>query len=60
MPMRIIWEREYVLTELQLPQLIANYKAKSAEALSMKFLFIWLLGDICNLSGPLPPTTPLG
>ncbi|KAH6630376.1 PQ loop repeat-domain-containing protein [Chaetomium sp. MPI-SDFR-AT-0129] len=38
---------------LLLPQLIANYKAKSAEALSMKFLFIWLLGDICNLSGAL-------
>lgn len=39
------------LTVLQLPQLITNYKAKSAEALSMKFLLIWLLGDIANLSG---------
>ncbi|KAK0628545.1 PQ-loop-domain-containing protein [Bombardia bombarda] len=38
---------------LLLPQLIANYKAKSADALSMKFLFIWLLGDIANLSGAL-------
>ncbi|KAM7188149.1 PQ-loop domain containing protein [Rhypophila sp. PSN 637] len=38
---------------LLLPQLIANYKAKSAEALSMKFLFIWLMGDIANLSGAL-------
>ncbi|KAK4229893.1 putative vacuolar amino acid transporter YPQ1 [Podospora fimiseda] len=38
---------------LLLPQLIANYKAKSADALSMKFLLIWLLGDIANLSGAL-------
>ncbi|KAK4041739.1 putative vacuolar amino acid transporter YPQ1 [Parachaetomium inaequale] len=38
---------------LLLPQLITNYKAKSADALSMKFLLIWLLGDICNLSGAL-------
>ncbi|KAK3994965.1 putative vacuolar amino acid transporter YPQ1 [Cladorrhinum sp. PSN332] len=38
---------------LLLPQLITNYKAKSADALSMKFLLIWLLGDIANLSGAL-------
>ncbi|KAK4192553.1 PQ loop repeat-domain-containing protein [Podospora australis] len=38
---------------LLLPQLITNYKSKSADALSMKFLFIWLLGDISNLSGAL-------
>ncbi|KAK0718902.1 PQ loop repeat-domain-containing protein [Apiosordaria backusii] len=36
---------------LLLPQLITNYKSKSADALSMKFLLIWLLGDISNLSG---------
>ncbi|KAK3365171.1 PQ loop repeat-domain-containing protein [Lasiosphaeria ovina] len=36
---------------LLLPQLIANYKAKSADALSMKFLVIWLLGDLSNLLG---------
>ncbi|KAK1833114.1 putative vacuolar amino acid transporter YPQ1 [Podospora conica] len=46
---------------LLLPQLITNYKTKSADALSMKFLFIWLLGDIANLSGALwtklAPTT---
>lgn len=35
----------------QLPQLIANYKAQSADALSMGFLVIWLLGDITNLAG---------
>lgn len=38
---------------LLLPQLITNYKSQSADALSMKFLFIWLLGDIANLSGAL-------
>ncbi|KAK0729917.1 PQ loop repeat-domain-containing protein [Lasiosphaeris hirsuta] len=46
---------------LLLPQLIANYKAKSADALSMKFLFIWLMGDVANLFGALwtqlAPTT---
>jgi hypothetical protein len=34
-----------------MPQLIANYKAKSADGLSMGFLFIWLLGDVANLLG---------
>ncbi|KAK3393191.1 PQ loop repeat-domain-containing protein [Podospora didyma] len=38
---------------LLLPQLIANYKAKSGDALSMKFLIIWLVGDIANLFGAL-------
>jgi len=42
-----------VLTLLapQLPQLITNYKAQSADGLSMAFLFVWLLGDMTNLSG---------
>ncbi|KAG6039450.1 hypothetical protein E4U41_002535 [Claviceps citrina] len=38
---------------LLLPQLIANYKAKSADGLSMAFLIVWLLGDVCNLVGAL-------
>ncbi|EGS22916.1 uncharacterized protein CTHT_0013940 [Thermochaetoides thermophila DSM 1495] len=38
---------------LLLPQLITNYKTKSADALSMKFLLIWLAGDVANLSGAL-------
>ncbi len=38
----------------QLPQLITNYRAKSADALSMKFLLIWLTGDVANLSGSCP------
>lgn len=37
--------------DLQLPQLIANYKAKSADGLSMAFLIVWLLGDTCNFIG---------
>ncbi|CAJ2504366.1 Uu.00g117600.m01.CDS01 [Anthostomella pinea] len=38
---------------LLLPQLITNYKAKSAEGLSMGFLAIWLFGDVANLCGAL-------
>ncbi|KAI8966088.1 PQ-loop-domain-containing protein [Daldinia sp. FL1419] len=38
---------------LLLPQLITNYKAKSAEGLSMIFLAVWLFGDLANLSGAL-------
>ncbi|KAI0192784.1 PQ-loop-domain-containing protein [Astrocystis sublimbata] len=38
---------------LLIPQLIANYKAKSAEGLSMGFLAIWLFGDVTNLGGAL-------
>ncbi|KAK2598940.1 hypothetical protein QQS21_005618 [Conoideocrella luteorostrata] len=36
---------------LLLPQLIANYKAKNADGLSMAFLVVWLLGDVSNLVG---------
>ncbi|KAI0487307.1 PQ loop repeat-domain-containing protein [Xylaria cf. heliscus] len=38
---------------LLIPQLITNFKAKSAEGLSMGFLAIWLFGDVTNLSGAL-------
>ncbi|KAK1722634.1 PQ loop repeat-domain-containing protein [Colletotrichum acutatum] len=38
---------------LLIPQLAANYKLKSADSLSMAFLFIWLLGDVTNLLGGL-------
>ncbi|CAM1501699.1 Fc.00g036830.m01.CDS01 [Cosmosporella sp. VM-42] len=38
---------------LLLPQLFANYKAKSADGLSMAFLVVWLLGDATNLAGAL-------
>ncbi|KAG6135747.1 hypothetical protein E4U38_001698 [Claviceps purpurea] len=36
-----------------LPQLVANYKAESSDGLSMAFLIVWLLGDVCNLVGAL-------
>ncbi|GKT66526.1 vacuolar membrane PQ-loop repeat protein [Colletotrichum tofieldiae] len=38
---------------LLLPQLLANYKAQSADGLSMGFLIIWLIGDVTNLLGAL-------
>ncbi|RDA89512.1 hypothetical protein CP533_3918 [Ophiocordyceps camponoti-saundersi (nom. inval.)] len=38
---------------LLLPQLYVNFKAKSAEGLSLVFLFVWSLGDVANLSGAL-------
>ncbi|KAI1779290.1 PQ-loop-domain-containing protein [Hypoxylon cercidicola] len=38
---------------LLLPQLITNYRAQSADGLSMVFLAVWLFGDIANLSGAL-------
>ncbi|WEW55415.1 hypothetical protein PRK78_000846 [Emydomyces testavorans] len=37
----------------QVPQLIENYRCGSAEAISMTFLLVWLVGDITNLIGAL-------
>ncbi|KAL8665873.1 MAG: hypothetical protein Q9168_007609, partial [Polycauliona sp. 1 TL-2023] len=37
----------------QLPQVIKNYKLKSASGLSIYFLAEWLLGDLANLLGAL-------
>jgi hypothetical protein len=31
--------------------LFANFKAQSADGLSMAFLIVWLLGDATNLVG---------
>lgn len=39
------------LTPTQIPQLVTNYRNASASALSLPFLLIWFLGDICNLIG---------
>jgi len=36
---------------LLVPQLVENYRNGSAEAISLGFIFIWFLGDICNLVG---------
>lgn len=33
--------------------MFANYKAKSADGISMTFLIVWMLGDITNLFGML-------
>ncbi|KAF3071347.1 putative vacuolar amino acid transporter YPQ3 [Trichoderma lentiforme] len=34
-----------------LPQMIVNYRAKSADGLSMPFLVVWMIGDATNLIG---------
>ncbi|CAH0039145.1 unnamed protein product [Clonostachys solani] len=34
-----------------LPQLVANFKAQSADGLSMMFLIVWVMGDATNLLG---------
>jgi solute carrier family 66 (lysosomal lysine-arginine transporter), member 1 len=38
---------------LLLPQLIENYRNGSADAISLAFIFVWFIGDICNLAGAL-------
>ena len=38
---------------LLLPQLIENYRNGSAEAISLAFMLIWFVGDVCNLVGAL-------
>ncbi|KIJ64518.1 hypothetical protein HYDPIDRAFT_28458 [Hydnomerulius pinastri MD-312] len=35
------------------PQIIENYQLQSGEGLSLLFVYIWLLGDLCNLVGAL-------
>ncbi|KLO15987.1 PQ-loop-domain-containing protein, partial [Schizopora paradoxa] len=35
------------------PQIYENYQLKSGEGLSVLFVVIWLLGDLCNLVGAL-------
>ena len=33
------------------PQIIENFRRASAEGLSLAFLIVWLLGDLCNVAG---------
>jgi len=35
------------------PQIIENYRLKSGEGLSVPFVAIWLVGDLCSLTGSL-------
>lgn len=35
------------------PQIIENYQLQSGEGLSLMFIYIWLLGDLCNVIGAL-------
>lgn len=36
-----------------MPQLVENYKSKSAEGISLAFLTVWFIGDIANVLGAL-------
>ncbi|KJX97863.1 vacuolar membrane pq loop repeat protein [Zymoseptoria brevis] len=38
---------------LLVPQLIENYQQGHADGISLTFLFIWAIGDVCNLVGAL-------
>ncbi|XP_039155203.1 probable vacuolar amino acid transporter YPQ1 [Eucalyptus grandis] len=44
----------------EIPQIVTNYKLKSAEGLSLAFLTTWILGDLFNLFGCMlePATLP--
>ncbi|EGN98249.1 hypothetical protein SERLA73DRAFT_183181 [Serpula lacrymans var. lacrymans S7.3] len=33
------------------PQILENYQLQSGEGLSLLFVYVWLLGDLCNLVG---------
>jgi hypothetical protein len=54
-PLRLLWiysnlriaRRVVVYT----PQLYKNFTLKSGEGLSVAFIVIWLVGDLCNLIG---------
>ena len=43
----MVWPPNYH----QLPQLVENYRLKSAQGVSLAFLTIWLVGDVTNLIG---------
>jgi uncharacterized protein with PQ loop repeat len=34
-----------------IPQLVENYRRKSSESISIHFILIWIVGDVCNLIG---------
>ncbi|KAA6410393.1 MAG: vacuolar membrane PQ loop repeat protein [Lasallia pustulata] len=36
---------------LLVPQLVGNYRSKSAEGISLAFLTVWLVGDVANFLG---------
>ncbi|KAK3446482.1 hypothetical protein EUGRSUZ_A02167 [Eucalyptus grandis] len=44
----------------EIPQIVTNYKQKSAEGLSIAFLMTWVVGDVFNLFGCMlePATLP--
>lgn len=40
-------------TKTQVPQLVENYRQKSAQGISLSFLCVWFIGDVANLIGAL-------
>ncbi|XP_057437851.1 seven transmembrane protein 1 [Lotus japonicus] len=50
----------FVWVVAEIPQIITNYRTKSAEGLSVIFLITWIIGDLFNLFGCLlePATIP--
>ena len=43
--------RSVRLTLPQVPQLLENYRSKSADGISLAFLLVWFVGDVTNLIG---------
>ena len=48
-PFKLLFQRIVVYS----PQIVENYQLQSGEGLSVFFVVIWLLGDLCNLAGAL-------
>jgi uncharacterized protein with PQ loop repeat len=36
---------------VQVPQLVENYRAGSADGISLAFLVVWFIGDLANFFG---------
>ena len=39
------------MVQIQVPQLVENYRGQNAEGISLRFLGIWMVGDFTNLVG---------
>lgn len=40
-----------LIVRIQVPQLAENYRGQNAEGISLRFLGIWMVGDLTNLVG---------
>lgn len=54
-PLRLLWIHPNLRIACRVvvytPQLYENFALKSGEGLSVAFVVIWLVGDLCNLIG---------